>query len=51
VQNQLHVRTGKTGTKGQTQVRTFATDEEALAVRQTFIEEKQGEGFTTQQEK
>jgi predicted DNA-binding WGR domain protein/very-short-patch-repair endonuclease len=51
VQNQLHLRNGKTGLKGQTQVKTFVTVEEAFATKQMLIEEKEGEGFTAQQKK
>lgn len=48
VEQQLFIRSGKPGTKGQTQVKTFATEEEAVAAKEVLIEEKKQEGFSEQ---
>jgi predicted DNA-binding WGR domain protein len=46
VNKQLHIRSGKTSMKGQTLVKTLSTEDEAIAMMQTLIEEKEAEGFT-----
>lgn len=45
MQQQLYIRSGKTGTKGQVQVKTFTTDEDAAAAKETLTAEKMKEGF------
>lgn len=44
--NQLTIRSGKTDTKGMSQVRTFPTAAEAEAAKQAMVAEKLAEGFT-----
>ncbi len=41
----LYVRFGRVGTKGQTQVKSFASEEEAEKERAKLVAEKKGKGY------